>query len=156
MSLRRTLLDEFPWDARLNTGAATDFEVDLCAWVRRRGYRVVYDPDAAVTHHLGPRAEIGRGNDAASVRAYSHNLVYVAAKALPAWQQPVAVALAFLVGSRASLGAATALVETLAGRPPSLRDELLPSLAGKVAGIRSAAAYRRSGPAPLDIDAPQR
>jgi GT2 family glycosyltransferase len=149
MSIRGDLLAEYSWDARLNGGAATDYEVDLCSWVRRRGFRVVYDPNAIVTHRPGPRPELGREHDAQAVYAYSHNLVYVAAKALPLWQRPIAVALAFLVGSRASPGVVTALVDLAARRPPSLRRSLVPAFAGKLAGLRSAAAYVRYGAEPL-------
>lgn len=146
MSFRRSLLERYPWDMRLNRGAATDYEVALCAWVRGQGYRLVYDPDASVTHHLGPRPEIGRTATAEVVRDYSHNLVYVSATALPAWQRPIAVVAAFLVGSRQSYGLATALADTLVGRPPSLRRQLAPALAGKLEGLRSSAAWARSGP----------
>jgi GT2 family glycosyltransferase len=146
MSFRRSLLERYPWDMRLNRGAATDYEVTLCAWIRAKGYRVVYDPNASVIHTLGPRPEIGRTATATAIRDYSHNLVYVSATALPPWQRPIAVAAAFLVGSRQSHGLATALADTLAGRPPSLRGQLMPALAGKLEGLRSSAAWARSGP----------
>jgi GT2 family glycosyltransferase len=156
MSFRRELLAEYPWDARLNDNAATDYEVDLCSWVRRRGYSIVYDPDAIVTHHLGPRPEIGRRRSPEWTRAYSHNLVYVAGKALPPPQRATALVHALFVGTRASYGPLAALADTARGRPPSLRDEVLPALAGKLGGLLSLAAYARSGPEPLaprDTDA---
>jgi GT2 family glycosyltransferase len=146
MSFRRSLLERYGWDMRLNRGAATDYEVALCAWVRGQGYRLVYDPDASVVHHPGPRPEIGRAATAKVVRDYSHNLVYVSATALPKWQRPIAVAAAFLVGNRHSYGLATALADTLLGRPPSLGRQLAPALAGKLEGLRSSAAWARSGP----------
>jgi len=148
MSFRRALLAGYAWDARLNRGAASDYEVALCAWVRRRGYRLVYDARAVVRHHLGPRPEIGRALDARAIRDYSHNLVYVSATALPRWQRPIAVAGAFLVGNRSSYGLATALGDLAGGRRPSWRGQVLPALWGKVEGLRSALAYARSGPAP--------
>lgn len=150
MSFRRELLAAFPWDARLNGGAATDYEIDLCSWVRRQGFRLVYDPDAGVRHHLGPRPELGRDRDRDAIASYSHNVVYAAGKALSPPRAALAVAGAFLVGNRHSYGLLTAAADTALGRPPSLRDEVMPALAGKLAGLRSLAALRREGPLPLD------
>lgn len=150
MSVRRELLGGYAWDARLNGGAATDYEIDLCAHVRRSGYRVVWDPDAIVTHRLGPRPQIGRRADAAAIRAYSHNAVYVAGKALPPGRAALAVGRAFLRGNRLSYGLATALADTLLLRPPSLAGQIVPALAGKVAGVRSLVALARRGPEPLE------
>jgi hypothetical protein len=118
--------------------------------VRRRGFRLVYDPDAAVTHRLAPRPVIGRASTPERISDYSHNLVYVAGKALPPLQATAAVASAFVVGNRASYGLVTALADAVLGRPPSLRRELLPALRGKLDGLRSLREYRRSGPLPLD------
>lgn len=149
MSFRRSLLLAYPWDARLNGGAATDYEVDLCAFVRRRGFRLVYDPDASVTHQLGPRPELGRAPSPDAIRTYSHNLVYVAGKALPPHKAVLTVLDAFLVGNRLSYGVVTAGIDTLLGRRPSLRGQVLPALAGKLAGLASLAAYARRGAEPL-------
>ncbi len=149
MSFRRSLLLAYTWDARLNGGAATDYEVDLCAFVRRSGYRLLYDPDAGVTHHLGPRPELGRAPSPDAIRNYSHNLVYVAGKALPPHKAVLTVLDAFLIGNRLSYGLATAAGDTLLGRRPSLRHQVLPALAGKLAGLTSLAAYARRGAEPL-------
>jgi glycosyltransferase involved in cell wall biosynthesis len=149
MAFRRSLIERYPWDARLNRGAATDYEIDLSAWVRRNGFRLVYDPDAIVTHRPAPRPEIGRDRTPAAIEDYSHNLVYVAGKALPPARAAVALAHAFLVGNRHSYGLAAAAGDTLLGRPPGLREEVWPALAGKLAGLRSLREYRRSGPEAL-------
>jgi GT2 family glycosyltransferase len=149
MGYRVELLRAFPWDARVNRGAATDYEVDLASWVRRRGFRIVYDPDAIVTHHLAPRPEIGRARDARATEDYSHNVVYISGKALSGWRRVAALTSAFAVGTRASPGLAITLADTVLGRPPSWRDQLRPALRGKFAGVRSLLDYRRSGVAPL-------
>jgi GT2 family glycosyltransferase len=150
MSFRRTLLLRYPWDGRLNGGAATDYEVDLCSWVRRQGFRIVYDPEAIVSHHLGPRPEIGRHRSPAAIASYSHNLVYVAGKALSPGRAALAIGQAFLVGSRASHGLATTAADTLAGRRPQLRAEVAPAFRGKLAGLVSLLRHHRDGPLPLD------
>jgi hypothetical protein len=103
-----------------------------------------------VTHRLAARPELGRAATPQRISDYSHNLVYVAGKALPPLQAAASVACAFLVGSRASYGVATALADTALGRPPSFRGEVVPALSGKLDGLRSLRAYRRSGPLPLD------
>ncbi len=150
MSFRRSVLGEYVWDARLNGGAATDYEVDLCGFVRRQGLAIVYEPLAGVTHHLGERPELGREQSAAAIRAYSHNQVYVAGKALPPLQAVPALARLLVVGNRAAYGPAAALADALLGRPPSLRRQLLPALRGKLAGLGSLVALAREGPERLD------
>ena len=149
MSFRRSVLLEYRWDARLNGGAATDYEVDLCSFVRRQGLVLVYDPDAAVVHHLGPRRELGRVESAAAIRSYSHNLVYVTGKALPRGRALLGLLHAFLVGNRLAYGLGAAATDTLLGRPPSWNGQLRPALSGKLAGLTSLARYARRGAAPL-------
>lgn len=149
MSYRTALLREYPWDARINRGAATEYEVHLAAWVRRRGFRLVYDPNAIVTHLMAPRPEIGRDRTRKSVADYSHNVVYIAGQALPPHQATLAIAHSFLVGTRASYGIATAIGDVFLGNGRAVRDSLGPSFAGKLAGLRSLVEHRRAGPAPL-------
>jgi GT2 family glycosyltransferase len=150
MSFRRELLTAYPWDGRLNVGAATDYELDLCAWVRRQGFRIVYDPDAIVTHHLAPRPDIGRAQSRATVAAYSHNLVYVAGKALPPVRGAAAIGQALLIGNRASYAPATFVADLALGHRPSVRNQLVPALVGKLRGLRSLAAYWRRGGAEIE------
>jgi hypothetical protein len=149
MSYRAAVLRGYRWDARMNVGAATDYEVDLAAFARRRG-RLLWDPDAAVTHNVAPRPSIGRARSPEEIAAYSHNVVYIAGKALPPLQAMLAVCGSFLVGNRFSYGLATAVGDTLLGHPPSLRRQLLPAVRGKLKGLRSLVRYARSGPEPIE------
>lgn len=150
MSYRRTVIQAYEWDARMNVGAATDFEVHLAAYVRAQGHRVVWDPAVAVIHHVAPRPHGGRGRTPEEIRAYSHNLVYVAGRSLSPLQGTLSIVDAFLIGNRFSYGVGTAVADSLLGRPPSLGAQLIPAFGGKVAGIRSLVASARSGPERLD------
>lgn len=153
MSFRAALLREYRWDARLNRGAATDYEIDLCHWIRARGYALVYDPDAIVTHHTARRPEIGRNWTPETIESYSHNLVYVSGKTLGVPRATLAVGQAFLIGNRASYGALTAAVDAL--RPSTratVATRFIPAIRGKVAGLCSLWAYARRGPLSLDDD----
>ena len=156
MSFRAALLREYRWDARLNGGAATDYEIDLCHWIAARGYELVYDPDAIVDHHTADRPELGRDWTPEAVESYSHNLVYVSGKTLGTPRAAFALGHAFLVGNRASYGVLTAAVDAL--RPSArtaVSTRLVPSFRGKVAGVRSLWAYARRGPLALDDEPPR-
>jgi glycosyltransferase involved in cell wall biosynthesis len=149
MSYRADLLREYVWDARMNRGAATDYEVHLAAFVRGRGYRIVYDPDAIVTHYIAPRVDLGRNRSASEIFDYSHNLVYVAGRSFGPIRATLAIADALFVGNRFSYGFATAAYDLMRQGRPSFRNQIAPSFAGKLAGLASLIAYGRDGVEPL-------
>jgi GT2 family glycosyltransferase len=149
MSYRADVLSTYEWDARMNRGAATDYEVNLAAHAKSRGMRLVYDPDAIVTHHIAPRVDIDRDRSASEIFDYSHNLVYVAGRSFGPLRAALAIGDAFLIGNRFSYGLATAAFDLVGRNRVSVRDQIVPSFRGKLAGLASLAASARTGPAPL-------
>jgi cellulose synthase/poly-beta-1,6-N-acetylglucosamine synthase-like glycosyltransferase len=60
MSVRRRLLEEMNYfDARFR-GQNCRVEDDICFWVRRMGYKIVFEPEAVVTHLAEERPDIPR------------------------------------------------------------------------------------------------
>ena len=57
-AFRGDLLRTIGVDPRLRgTGTVMNTEMSVCFAIRRRGWRLVYDPAAAVDHHVAPRAD---------------------------------------------------------------------------------------------------
>jgi cellulose synthase/poly-beta-1,6-N-acetylglucosamine synthase-like glycosyltransferase len=96
-----------PFDERL-WGAGSQICNDMEAtWsIRRRGWRVVYDPAVMVDHHVAERLdEDKRGAPSiAAEQNEQHNEVCALVGHAPVWQKPVLFAYSLLIGSRQSPG----------------------------------------------------
>lgn len=136
MSFRReVLLAVGGFDPRY-TGSNYREETDLCFRLRRRGFRLVYVPDASVTHLRAPRADgIGRSADDPRREFYhARNQTYFVLKNYGLAVRP----LALYVGRQT-------LERTLAAaRRPSARALAWwgAHLAGKAAGVLAGLRYR--------------
>jgi glycosyltransferase involved in cell wall biosynthesis/predicted O-methyltransferase YrrM len=76
MSYRRSAVARFGFDERLQgKGAQLHSELSICLPLRRRGLRVVYDPEIVVTHFPSPRLYGDQRSDLGSeaVFAAAHN-----------------------------------------------------------------------------------
>ena len=137
MSFRRTLLPDF--DSALQRGSAQCNDMDVSLALRRRGYKLVYDPLAVVDHYPAPRfGESTRHADAPHMLlAEGHNWMYVALKHAPFWQLPIVIAYGFLVGHARAYGLARAVIALPTDGPILAARRLWYSLFGKVAGIFS-------------------
>lgn len=88
--------------ALIGSGAEVCSEIDLCMRIKRLGYRVVYDNENWVIHHIGTRV----GDDdrtavfSTAWTGRTFNVNYVAAKFLAPRQVVMALGHAFLIGSR--------------------------------------------------------
>ena len=123
-----------PFDDRLR-GDGAQVAVDLEAtWsIRRRGWRVVYDPAIAVQHYPAPRHDDDT-RQSPSMRAVlnaEHNDLYALLRHAAWWHRPVLFTYAFLVGKRATPGP---LLAALPGIPPGRRSHV-----ARYAGARLAA-----------------
>lgn len=102
-----------PFDERLwGTGAQVCNDLEATWSVKRRGWRVVYDPAIVVDHFPASRHdEDGRGRRSPSAeQAEQHNELYALMRHAPAWQQAVLFAYRLLVGSRQAPGLGLAMV----------------------------------------------
>ena len=141
---RRQLLASLKFDPVLNADDGSMYGLDLCLQATRKGYRVLYQPRAAVHHHVAPRApDLDRSDRTKRDFSYSRNYTYIMLKHLRWWQRPFFLGWWFLIGGRGSWGLGSVLADALTGRLPLLRD-VWSALAGKVQGIHLAASGARA------------
>jgi GT2 family glycosyltransferase len=140
-SMRGPLLREIRFDERLFCERISDhWELAICFAVRRRGYRIVYDPAIAVDHHVQPRIDATRSFGEGEVRDAAFNESLALLEHLPLYKRVVHLAWAVAVGSRSVPGIAQA-IRLL---PTSGRSQFA-LLRGNLTGRQQAiATYRRS------------
>ena len=149
MAFRRKLVLAVGFDPRLRgEGAQTCNDLALCLALRRGGWRLVYDPLAAVDHYVAPRHDKDQRHRFHPVARsdWVHNETLTVLDHLPAWRRPVYLAWAALVGNRAHFGLAQAarfLPGWLARRPERrpVPRELAAAWRGRWAGWQT---HRRS------------
>ncbi len=133
---RRNLLSSVVFDPVLNFDDASMYGLDLCFQARRKGYRVVYEPRAAVDHHAAERVpELDRSDRSRRTFSYCRNYTYIMLKNSPAWRKLIFLAWTFLVGEHQAWGAAALLADTLA-RGPRVRRNVATAFRGKIEGLR--------------------
>jgi len=139
MSFRRELLPRI--DPRLVGVVPYGFEIDMGLAVRARGYRVVYDPDAAVDHY--PTSDMSAGL-ASLAYITNHNQTYILLKHF-GWPRRIGFLLyTFLLGDRNTVGLLR--VPGLRLREHWAADVIAAHLKGKIHGVRTFFAYRRAKP----------
>jgi len=140
-SMRGPLLREIGFDERLFCTRISDhWELAICFAVRRRGYRIVYDPAIAVAHHVQPRVDATRSWGEEEVRDAAYNESLALLEHLPFDKQVIHLAWAVAVGSRSVPG----IIQAIRLLPTSGRGQFA-LLRGNLAGRRQAiATYRRS------------
>jgi glycosyltransferase involved in cell wall biosynthesis len=125
-------------------GAQVDFELLTCGWARRQGWRLIYDPAVLVDHEGAPR----HGGDQ-RVRPTRESLFDAAYNSIVATvavggDRPVRrLAYLVIVGTRDRPGLVRGLVALGRGEWDVLA-RLRPTLAGRVAGLRTRPAMLRS------------
>jgi cellulose synthase/poly-beta-1,6-N-acetylglucosamine synthase-like glycosyltransferase len=142
MAFRREALDWF--DERLRgLGAEVCNDMQATLGVKRRGYRVIWDPAVVVEHYPAERHD----HDARSSKTQAalfdriHNETYVLASTLCGPRRAAALGFAFLIGSRRAPGLMTSMASRLLARPADAASPRL-SLQARVAGVRTALAKR--------------
>jgi GT2 family glycosyltransferase len=143
MAFRTRLLKE-NIDMTMNEGVARHYETDIALNIRKMGYRVLYDPHLIVDHYAAPRAiGIERGQNARTCYSTAHNLTYMCLKHLR-WYGKVAFLFYYGFGGQWEAPApAIYCLSFFLGRRISLKEELLPSMRGRFAGIKSYLLYIR-------------
>jgi glycosyltransferase involved in cell wall biosynthesis len=119
------------------TGAQVHYEVAVCLWARRQGWRLVYDPETVVDHYAAPRLdEYGRAPlpSAAAERDAAYNLVAALLGAEPGLRGRRAL-YGLLVGDAGTPGFVRALAAVLRGERRVVHA-FLPSLRGQAAALR--------------------
>ena len=141
MAYRRAALPGF--DTRLRGQGAehlNDWAASL--HVKRRGWRVRYDPAIAVDHYEGARDGLDPrlSADRSVVADFVHNQTFAAVRYLPRRKALAHLLFVTLVGTTAAPGLALGTRDALRGRNPAgvMRAALRGRAAGAVAAIRAA------------------
>jgi cellulose synthase/poly-beta-1,6-N-acetylglucosamine synthase-like glycosyltransferase len=107
MSFRRTAIQGLRFDERMRgTGAQVHFELAFNLALRRRGWKIIFDPAVAVDHYPAQRFDEDQ-RDRFNGEAWSnavHNETLVLLEHFSAIQRLVFVIWAFLIGTREALG----------------------------------------------------
>jgi hypothetical protein len=133
MSFRRALLP--PFDPHIRGPHFNDTDVAL--GVSRRGWTLIYDPDAKVDHHPAQRPDSPGGRDLQDPRLIAldaHDWAYLVLKHQPWCLRGVSAAYILLVGSRLRPGLLSGLGQMLVRSGDAWRS-MCASLRGALAGI---------------------
>lgn len=131
----RTALVRFPGFMK-GKGAQVHFEVFLCMGVRRKGYKLIYDPELRVDHYPAERHDIDQRNAIVrdAVANASFNLSVALLHGLPAYRRPARIAYGVLVGDRRMPGVARMLYGAARG-DRTVMQTFLPSMKGQLEGV---------------------
>jgi glycosyltransferase involved in cell wall biosynthesis len=141
LSVRGELLRAVRIDERLRgIGTEHHWELSLCLTLRRRGFRVIYDPAIAVDHYPQPRVDDSRKFDVRELRDATHNDTLAILEHLPARQRLRYYAWAFAVGTSSTPGVAQ-MLRTLPARGADGCALFYGAQRGLIDGVRT---YRRS------------
>lgn len=107
MSFRRSAVGELRFDHRmLGSGAQVHFEVAFCLALKRKGWKLIYDPAILVDHHLAQRFDEDQRYEF-NATAYSnlvHNETVAVMEHLSALQQLVFLLWSVFIGTRDAYG----------------------------------------------------
>lgn len=107
MSFRRQVFDDLRFDDRLRgTGAQVHFEVVFCLALRRKGWKLIYDPAILVDHYIAQRFDEDQRHQFNAIACANavHNETLALLEHLSIWQRLVFGLWAILFGTRQSLG----------------------------------------------------
>jgi cellulose synthase/poly-beta-1,6-N-acetylglucosamine synthase-like glycosyltransferase len=143
MSFRRTAIDSLRFDTRLRgTGAQVGNDMAFSLAVRQRGWKLIYDPAAAVDHYAAPRFDEDQRRSASplAVQNAAFNNALIVCEAIGPIRAWFFLVWAVIVGSRGSPGWLQAVRLMTTGR--SAFTNATAAVAGTVAGWRMAV-FRR-------------
>jgi GT2 family glycosyltransferase len=87
------------------------YEIDICLYLKRRGWKIVYDPSIQVNHYIAPKFEIINKDKNIRDRfnygffvGMVHNETYYLLKNLPILRKIVFLIWSFSIGTRANFG----------------------------------------------------
>ena len=144
MAFRANYLRGFRLDENLKWQGAAHDEIDFCLFVKKQGGKIIFDPNLKVNHYLAPRLwGAPREELTKNIYEHSHNYTYLILKYF-SWPRKMAfLTYFFLVGQRSSWGLLTMLIDPLLRGRIVWWKQIVPSLKGKVDGIRTYLKYRK-------------
>jgi GT2 family glycosyltransferase len=154
MSLRREAAAGRGVDERLRgEGAQEHWELSICLPLRRRGLRVVYDPNISVLHYPAPRLAGHERDDFSSavVASSTHNEALQILDYLGPIRRPLFIAWGLGVGTRSAPGLAI-LARDLLARRPAAWMRFTAAQHGRLEACRSHLRSHRSAARALILD----
>lgn len=140
MSFRRAAIGPLRFDTRLRgTGAQVCNDMGFCLAVRRRGWKLIYDPAAAVDHYPAARFDEDRRGSVSAVayRNAAFNYALVVAEALGPVRAWIFLLWAVVVGTRGCPGALQ-FIRLVGTEGRAALTKASASVAGTLAGWRLA------------------
>jgi len=134
MSLQRKLIDFF--DEKL-VGDAYMFETDACLSIKKRGFKILYNPDIRVYHHQIRLKEFQKGLPSSVIYARAHNRSYIFMKHFSPIQRLIFIIYDLLIGEPSTPGLIITLTKSLLRRKAYFLTELIPSIKGKISGLQT-------------------
>jgi glycosyltransferase involved in cell wall biosynthesis len=133
---RRNLAVTLEFDMVLNFESAPNYGIDLTLQAREKGFKVLYDPQASVYHHLAPRStELDRSYRLRRLFAQSRNYTYIMLTHLQWWQKCLFLVWYFGVGGRNAPGIGVIIAELPNGARLRQREYVV-AMGGKFEGLR--------------------
>jgi GT2 family glycosyltransferase len=144
LSVRGDVLREIRFDERLlGVGTEHNSEIGMCLRLRKRGYRISYDPDIAVNHYREARAEGARSlEDDRLLRYAVHNETFAVLEYLPLHQKLIYLLWSVVIGTSTAPGLAQAGRSAITRGDPRLHL-LRGALIGRAMGIQTFLRSRR-------------
>ncbi len=144
MGFRRSAIQGLRFDERMRgTGAQVHFELAFNLALRRRGWKIIFDPLVAVDHYPAVRFDEDKRDRFNSI-AWSnavHNETLVLLEHFPFLQRAIFILWAFLIGTREALGLLQ-VIRLLPSEGELAKLKWLASVRGRWQGLQSVLAYR--------------
>ena len=137
MSYRVFLAKECLPARELNRGVAFNWELDMGLKIKKRGYRIVYEPSAVVDHHSAPRRISGmRTPNYEGIYDANYNFSYIIMRHFNIFRRLGYIGYTAIVGEVASPGVAMLALLWLVRR--DLKWQLInASIRGRLDGARA-------------------
>ncbi|PAX52284.1 glycosyltransferase family 2 protein [Brunnivagina elsteri] len=144
MGFRRNAIQGMGFDERmLGTGAQVHFELAFNLALRRRGWKIIFDPLVAVDHYPAVRFDEDKRdqfNNIAWLNAV-HNETLVLLEHFSLLQRTIFIIWAFLIGTREALGLLQ-LFRLLPSESTLAVQKWVASVDGRIKGLQSWLTYR--------------
>ena len=144
MGFRRSAIQGLRFDERMRgTGAQVHFELAFNLALRRRGWKIIFDPLVAVDHYPAVRFDEDKRDRFNSI-AWSnavHNETLILLEHFPFLQRAIFILWAFFIGTREALGLLQ-VIRLLPSEGELAKLKWLASVRGRWQGLQSALAYR--------------
>lgn len=139
MSFRKTAIGDLVFDERMRgTGAQVHLELAFCLEIKKKNWKLIYDPQVAVDHYPAKRFDEDQRNsfNESAVRNAVHNETLALLNYLPHLNRRIFLVWSLVIGTKQSFGLAQYIRFLLKGEDKS-SQKLLSSLRGRIEGWKT-------------------